>query len=162
MATNIIDLGNNTIAGPTGGVSIVPVSVATGATNGAAVDCLNAVLPINGRLLTGVFTAPGTLIVKFQEAIEDPASIGSPLSTDWSDISGAVFTTVSTTGTAPTGAQTILIKNMGTTSATPYKRFIRAVATVAGGGASIIIAVEVFAQKRVTGSGGGYSVSPSA
>jgi hypothetical protein len=161
MATNIVDLGNNTFGGPTGGVSIVPVSIAAGTTNGAAIDCINAVLPLNGRLLTGVFTSPGTLIVKFQEAIEDPASLGNPLSSDWSDISGAVFTTVAVTGVAPIGAQTILIKNMGTTSGVPYKRFIRAVATVAGGGASIICAVEVFAQKRVTGTGGGYSVSPA-
>lgn len=158
--TVISDIGNNTFSGATGGVTISPVALATVSSpvNGTSVDCYNAELPINVELITGVFTTPGTLDVKMQEAIEDPANLGTALSSDWTDITGATFTQVTVTGAAPVGAQWLLVKNMGSGNA--GKRFMRAVCTIAGGGASVLGTVRICAQRRITGSGGGYSISP--
>lgn len=149
--TNLIDLGNNSVAGR----SIAPIALATVSSpvEGTAIDCVSVVGPISALLSCGVFTAPGTLDVKIQEAIEDPASLGNPLASDWSDVTGGAFTQV----IASSGREIILLKNV-------TKRFLRAHATIAGGGASVLATVELFGQKKIvsaSGTGGGYSNSPA-
>lgn len=72
--------------------SVLPVAISVASNQGgAAIDrkgfeealaCV-AVGDLGG-------TSP-TLDVKVQEAIEDPASPGNPLASDWSDITGATF-----------------------------------------------------------------------
>ncbi len=46
----------------------------------------------------GVPASGGTVVVKVQEAIEDPATIGSPLSSDISDVTDATTGTLSAAG----------------------------------------------------------------
>ena len=150
--SSIVDIGNNTVGGTTAAAVIAPVALTTvnSPVNGSAIDVGDAVRPLNFHLLTGVFTSPGTLDVKIQEAKEDPANLGSPLSSDWSDITGATFTQV----VVSTKSQWIQVKNA-------QKRFIRAVCTIAGGGASVLASVDLVAQRKITSpSGGGASNSP--
>jgi len=152
MATHLIDVGNNTVLGPT----ILPQALATTGSpvNGAAIDCVSVTGPISALFTGGVFTSPGTLDIKLQEAKEDPATLGSPLSSDWSDITGATFTQV----VASSGGQWILVTNA-------KKRFVRAVATIVGTSASVLGAVYLMGQKKIVGTAagaGGYSTSPQS
>ncbi len=151
--TTIVDLVNNTISPTT--AMLAPVSLAAGTTNSSAIDCISAVFPIAVFQNTGVFTAPGTLVTTMQEAKEDPANPGTPLSTDWTNVVPqtnypAVFPTVSTSATKAG----ILVEQM-------TKRFLRAVCVVTGGGASLLVAIDAFAQAKITGSGQGFSNSPA-
>lgn len=151
MATHLIDVGNNTVSGTT----IAPVALTTvgSPVTGTAIDCVSVVGPISALLSCGVFTAPGTLNVKLQEAVEDPESLGNPLASDWSDVTGGAFAQV----TASAAKEWLLAKNL-------TKRFVRAHATIAGGGASVLATVELIGQKKIVGStagAGGYSNSPA-
>lgn len=150
MSSHIMDLKNNSV----GGQTIRPIAGATattgGITTGASIDCIDVVGPLSATLTRGIFTSPGTLDCKLQEAIEDPDSLGSALSSDWSDISGATWTQVATSS----GEETILVKNAS-------KRFVRAIATVAGGGASVLIAVTIHGQRKSVNAGTGHSISPA-
>ena len=148
--THAFDLKNNLA----GGVSFKPAAMATASSpqTGSAVDLGVAVGPISALLSGGTFTSPGTVDVKLQEAIEDPDNLGSALASDWSDITGATFTQVS----ASNPHEWILVKNA-------TKRFVRAYITTAGGSASLIAGVWIFAQKRNVGaSAAGYSTSPQS
>jgi hypothetical protein len=154
VATNLIDLGNNTINATTTLLNPVAVSTAGGAVNSNAQDCISAVFPINVNLYTGVFTSPGSLAVQLQEAIEDPANPGNPLSSNWTNIVAQTnFPTSFTAITTSNQEQQLMIVQM-------TKRFMRAVLTVTGGGASVICAMDLFAQAKITGSGQGFSISP--
>jgi hypothetical protein len=100
--------------------SVLPVAVSVAASQaGAAVDRKGfeealAVVSVSD------LSATGPLDVKIQEAIEDPASAGNPLSSDWSDITGAAFTQfVNTTNENKTVVGRINLTNR-------RKRFLRA------------------------------------
>lgn len=151
MAGMIVDVGGNTVGGATAADLIPSVALTTvnSPVNSTPFDAGAAVAPLNFHLSVGVFTAPGTLDVKIQETVDDPASPGTPLSSGWGDITGATFTQV----VASTKAQWIMVKNA-------QKRWVRAVATIAGGGASVLGSVLMVAQAKITGSGGGASTSP--
>jgi hypothetical protein len=132
------------------GVSIVPQTIASATTtNGSSVDCQPADGPISALLMTGDNgDATLALAVKLQEAIEDPANAGTALSSDWSDMAGAAFATLS--GATAGDNQDLAITNLRT------KRFVRAVAVTTGGGTlSCKIAVGILGRKKMTGSGNG-------
>ncbi len=133
---NLVDLVN----GVAGGASFAPQAVtATGA--GAAVDLGNGVNSTNAVLEVGAVTGTTpTLNVKLQES-DDNAT--------WTDISNGAFTQV----TAASQRQVIRVQRS--------KQYCRAHATVAGTTPSFTLCVEILAQKKYTGTGGGYDRSPS-
>lgn len=133
---NIIDLVN----GAAGGAGFAPQAVtATGA--GSAVDLANGVNSTNAILEVGAVsgTTP-TLDVKLQESDDNST---------WSDIAGGAFTQV----TAATQRQVIRVLRS--------KRYCRGYATVGGTTPSFTLSLEILAQKKYTGAGGGYDRSPS-
>lgn len=133
--------------------SVRPAVIASATTtNGTFVDLLDA----DGQTTVEVYTGDSgdatlTLDVKLQEAIEDTASLGNPLSSDWSDISGSDFTQLA----GATAADNVsLAKTVNNRS----KRFVRAVVVTAGGGTlSVPIAVVIKARKKLTGGNGAYT-----
>lgn len=139
-----------------GGQSIAPIlSVAAASFGlvGAAVDLLNAEGPISFANDVGATTGTPdsfTVTFKLQEAKENPASLGTPLSSDWSDVvmtdnpATLVFTTASTGVIATTWFR--------------QKRFVRVVATVAfvnGTSPKIGVSARILARKKISGSGTG-------
>lgn len=133
---NIVDLVN----GAAGGASFPPQAVtATG--TGSAVDLGNGVNSTNAILEVGAVTGTTpTLDVKLQES-DDNAT--------WTDISGGAFTQI----TAATQRQAIRVQRS--------KRYCRGQATVGGTTPSFTLCLEILAQKKYTGAGGGYDRSPS-
>jgi hypothetical protein len=146
MSSYLHDLAAQTV----GGLSIVPVALTTAASpvNGTAVDLIATQGTCFAMEFAGVYTSPGTWDCKIQEAIEDPANLGNPLSTDWSDVvtiqsppvaqGAAAFPQVIASGVAPLGFAIIIFQRT--------KRFCRAVNTLAGGGGSVLGAVFIGGQ----------------
>lgn len=100
---------------------------ATATTNGSAVDTFgynSAAVTLEVGAVSG--TSP-TLDVKIQESADG--------STGWADVSGATFTQV----TAANNSQIIRVEGLGTSR----KRYLRAVATIAGTSPSFTLAVEL-------------------
>jgi hypothetical protein len=156
------DLANTGI----GGASIVPQTIASATTtNGTAFDFQNSDDAVDAVVLTGnCGDSTLTLDVKLQEAIEDTASLGNPLSSDWSDVAGQLYTWSAGTATATVakisqlaGATAADNKFLIVSTRRRTKRFLRAVVTTAGGGTlSVPIAVAVLGRKRISGTGVGY------
>jgi hypothetical protein len=138
------DIKNNSV----GGCSVVPQTL-TATINGAAIDMGLADGPVSALQHTGAISGAGaTLATKIQEAIEDPASPGNPLASDWSDIAGATFANV-----IAANAREFIQFNRS-------KRFLRAVPTVSGTTPNIAAAVDIFGHRRTPGGGAGFSNSP--
>jgi hypothetical protein len=148
MATNLVDVGGVSLAS---GQSLAPQQLGAGATNGAAVDTGAAQPSLSFLLNVGAVAGTNpTLNVKVQEAIEDPANPGNPLASDWSDVAGATF-----------AQQTTAAGDLWLRVGNNVKRFVRMVATVGGSATpTFFVSGQVIAQKRITGAGGGSSVSP--
>lgn len=141
MSANLlVDLANTTVNGN----SLVAQTV-TGNTNGSAVDMQQSDLPGQAILscaAAGAGTNP-TMNVKIQESVDTTSG-------NFTDIPGATFAAVTTTDSAQ------IIKFLRT------KRYLRAVATIGGtAGPSFVLSCVVLAQKKMTGSGGGFDLSPS-
>jgi hypothetical protein len=133
---NIVDLVN----GAVGGASFAPQAVtATG--GGTGLDLGNGVNSTNAILEVGAVTGTApTLNVKLQESDDN---------TTWTDIPNGAFTQV----TAANQRQAIRVQRS--------KQYCRAHATVGGTTPSFTLCVEILAQKKYTGAGGGYDRSPS-
>lgn len=98
----------------------IPTKVITTAETGNAVDrrsydVFEAVVNV------GIPSTDDTVTVKLQDAVEDPATPGSPLASDWGDLASA------TTGAISAAGQKVI--QVGPTKG---KAFIRAIATPAG------------------------------
>lgn len=147
--THLMDLKNNSVSGS----SIRPQACSTsgGVVYGDWIDCLDVAGPITARAVGGVFTSPGTCAIFLQEAIENTGSYNTALNSDASSVSDGAFTTMNASNTS----ESILVK--GTT-----KRFVRAVANTQGASGSLLLSVEIFGQKKIVGTAGGYSVSPQS
>jgi len=145
MASNIIDLVNEGI----GGTILAPISLAAGTTNGPFFDMLSDVGPLSLIVQLGVSSIATSINVKLQEAKEDPANLGNPLSSDWSDMQGAAIP-----------QQTLGSQDIKLLCRFQAKRFIRPVIVLVGGGA-IVMAVSVWGQHKIVNpSGGGSTNSP--
>lgn len=119
----------------------------TGEGNGILVDELGT-NRINARLSCGDATGFTSLAVKMQ-ASED--------NTNWDDISGATFTTV----TAASGDPEMITFQLPTAesySASPYK-YVRAYATLVG--TSIRMAVSLFGCRKFDGADGYRNTPPT-
>lgn len=128
------------------GYSLAPQTVATATTtNGASFDCNHCEGRIQAVAITGnCGDSSLVLTFKVQEAVEDPASAGSPLSSDWSDVTGGAFDSI---GGASGADNTMRAKAIDRT-----KRFLRMVATTAGAGTlSAPIAGGFIARKKMAG-----------
>jgi hypothetical protein len=123
MSTKLHDLANQALLGAT----LVPQTI-TASANGTSIDCITADGSCFAIQLIGAVsgTSP-TLAGKLQES-----SDGST----WTDISGAVFTTV----TASTNTQIITFERT--------KRYLRHVATVGGTSPSFAVAALIGEQKK--------------
>jgi hypothetical protein len=134
----LIDVGHN----DAGGSTLKP-QTATSTATGTAVDMQLADGPVNALLTVGTVsgTTP-TCDVKLQESDDG--------STNWTDITGAAFTQVK----ASDARQWV--------QALRSKRYVRALATIAGTMPSFALAVELVGQAKVVGTGGGYTSSPQS
>lgn len=133
----LIDLVNEVVGGP----SFFPGAI-TASGGGTGVDLANGEVSTQAVLMVGAVsgTTP-TLDVKMQES-DDNAT--------WTDIAGATFTEV----TAADQEQRIRFLRS--------KRYCQAYATVGGTTPSFDVAVEILAQAKYVGQGGGYDRSPAA
>jgi hypothetical protein len=155
VSANLIDIGNNSIGTTTALLFPVAVSTAGGVVNSAAQDCNSAVFPLSVSMTTGVFTSPGSLAMQLQYATDDPANPGSPLAASWTNIVAQTNFPTSLTATVSNLEQWLMIEQL------PYNgRYVRAVLTVTGGGASVLVQMDLIAQAKITGSGNGTTNSP--
>lgn len=155
MAGHLLDIGNNSIGTTAALLFPVAVSTAGGVVNSPSQDCISAVLPISVSLTTGVFTSPGSLAVQLQYATDDPANPGNPLSSSWANIPTQVNFSTTFTATTTNSEQWVLIEQL------PYNgRYVRAVLTCTGGGASVLCQMDLIAQAKITGTGTGTTNSP--
>ena len=118
-----------------GGVSIVPAALTT-TTSGAAVDLMDGVGNMGfGVMQVGAVSGTqGTLDVKIQECATTNGT--------WTDVTGATFTQVTTSGTTTSTPALASFKHT--------KRYVRAYATFAGTFTSMLAGVNLFAQRRTT------------
>ncbi len=146
-ATFLTDIAGVAITG----VSILPQTIASATTvSGSAVDLQQGEDTVFGELLTGnCGDSTLTLTAKLQEAIEDTASPGNPLSSDWSDFSpAAAFTGGAGATTLDNAAQMLTGRRS--------KRFVRVAVTTTGGGTlSAPVAASVLCRKKISGTGNG-------
>lgn len=141
-ATFTVDFKNTVV----GDASIRPQAALTASANGGHVDLENGDGQTFAEVHNGATdfaSADETYVVKLQEAKEDPANLGNPLSSDWSDVSGA-----SVSVTAANKRNTIVTDRRS-------KRFVRVVLTIAGTTPSILICAAIYARKKIAGSGPG-------
>lgn len=133
----ITDLVNDAVSGAT-----FFAAARTANANGTGVDLKNGLGSTHAVLNVGTVsgTTP-TLDVKMQESDDDST---------YTDIPGATFNQVTA------GNQRQVIRFLRS------KPYCRAVATVAGTSPSFTFGVEVFGQKKHSGTGGGYDRSPSS
>lgn len=134
----LVDLVNETL----NSAALTPQAI-TGTTQGSALDYSNAELSTNALLTGGAVSGSGaSLNIQIEESADQ---------TTWALIPGMAFTAVTTS----TNHQ--VVRGLRT------HRYVRANAiTVAGTTPSLTVAVEIIAQKKYTGTGGGYSRSPSS
>jgi hypothetical protein len=133
------------------GASIAPATVASATTtNGSAVDCIDCDDTVAGFFVTGnCGDATLELDCKLQEAIEDPASLGNPLSSDWSDFDPDAELAQLAGATAADSSCRVVTGRRS-------KRFVRCVAITAGAGTlSVPIAGFVMGRKKISGTGNG-------
>lgn len=123
MSTKLHDLASNAILG----VGLPPQTL-TGTTNGTSGDMINGDGSCCAIQQVGTVggTSP-TLAGKIQESTD---------ASTWTDVAGAVFTTVTTTG----NYQAIAFERT--------KRYLRSVATIGGTSPSIAVAVVISEQKK--------------
>jgi hypothetical protein len=134
------------------GNSVAPQTIASATTvNGTAVDLAKSDGPVTAILNTGdCGDGTLTLSVKLQEAIEDPASKGNPLSSDWSDVVNGAFANYTGATLADILAVALQVKYR-------TKRFVRAVVVTAGGGTlSVPIQVGILSRLKISGTGDGH------
>lgn len=133
MAAGIfLDVGNSALVTP----SFAPV-VLTTTTNGAPVDLVDSNANVASALLDvgAVNATSGTCDVKMQECATTNGT--------WSDIPGATFAQVTTSGVAGvSGSQVISFQRQ--------KRYVRAYAVLGGTFTNMLIGVSVFSQRAVT------------
>lgn len=112
-------------------IALFPTAARTASADGSGVDIRDYVgkLKIILDAAAGTGTTP-TLDVKLQESADN---------TTFNDIAGAVFTQVITAAS---------LQSIGV-SVDPAKRYIRAVATIAGGTPSFSFSVNAVGQKQV-------------
>jgi len=124
MSTKLQDVANQAILG----IGLAPQTITT-TTNGGAGDMLagDGLCVAIQQIGTVSGTSP-TLAGKIQESADG--------STNWTDINGATFTTV----TASTNTQAVAFERT--------KRYLRYVATVGGTSPSFAVAVVITEQKK--------------
>lgn len=129
MANIFLDGKNNLI----GGVSFVPAALTT-TTNGTPVDLMSMVGNQGSAMMVvgAVSGTQGTLDVKLQECTSTNGT--------FTDITGATFTQVTTSGLTTTALQLCNFK--------PVKRYVRAYATFAGTFTNMLFGVNIFGQGR--------------
>lgn len=128
MANIFLDVGSLALVGQT----ILPVAMTT-TTNGATIDLVdsNAVMASALVQVGAVVGTQGTADIKIQESTQT-ATTGT-----WTDITGATFTQITTSGVAGTsGVQIISFQR--------NKRYVRAYATYAGTFTSMVVGVSIF------------------
>lgn len=134
MANTFLDIGGTAVVSST----ILPAALTT-STLGASVDLIDSNANMaSAVLLTGAVSGTqGTMDVKMQE------STGTATTGTWTDITGATFTQVTTSGVVnSSGTQIISFQRQ--------KRYVRAYATFAGTFTSMLAGVTIFAQRATT------------
>ena len=147
-ATFLVDLKNASVSG----VSVVPQTVtAATATSGSFVDTQLSDGVVSMIVLYGTLSDQTlTVTPKMQEAKEDPANLGSALTSDATDmVNGAGSATAgSTSGIA--GGVVVVASNQHS------KRFVRAVVTTAGTGTlSCPVSVLILSRRKIGGNNPG-------
>lgn len=139
MANIWLDIGNTAVVVP----SLIPAALTT-TTNGSTVDLIDSNTNMASALLSvgAVSGTQGTCDVKIQES--------TATNTGFTDITGASFTQVTTSGVAGTsGAQIISFQRQ--------KRYVRAYATFGGTFTNMLIGCSIFSQRATTpGNEGGW------
>ena len=139
MAGIVIDLVNDV----TSNNNIRPQTIAA-TTQGSSADFTNCEISTNAILDVGAVGANSTsLTVQIEESADG--------STNWAAIPGMIINAVTTSN------QHQVVRGLRT------HRYVRANAvTVAGTTPSFALSVEIIAQQKFTGTGGGYSRLPSS
>lgn len=101
---------------------------------------------INARLAIGAVNTLTSAVVKMQASKDD---------SNWDDISGAVFTTV--TAANATEVISFQLPTASSTTADPYK-YVRAYCTLTG--TSVLLHVAVFGLKHMPNADDGYTNAP--
>lgn len=133
-----------------GGVALVPGAY-TSSQNGSALDLKDTDDLVNALVVQGTNSGTSqTWASKYQEAIEDPANTGNPLSSDWSDVSGGAHTGL-TSATTSGYKEWIHFRRT--------KRFLRVVTTIGGSNTPTFnVAHEVVVRKKeINPTAGNYT-----
>ncbi len=130
----LVDLVNEVISVN----GLLPQSL-SGSTQGASADFSNGEISTHAILDVGAYSGT-TMTVQIEESVDG--------STNWTAIPGMVFAAVTATGTHQ------VVRGLRT------HRYVRANALTVNATA-ILASVEIIAQKKYSGTGGGYSRLPS-